>query len=50
MSESIPPQCPECGSTDLKLTRVSPTDHEKGEEWVTHAKCEQCDDYLEWFE
>ena len=50
MSEAIPPQCPECGSMDLKLSRVSPSDHSRGDKWVTHAVCKHCNEYTEWFD
>ncbi|NKE34931.1 hypothetical protein GWG54_03690 [Natronococcus sp. JC468] len=50
MSESIPPQCPECDSSNLKLSRVAPAEHERGEEWVTHVSCESCSEYTEWYE
>ncbi|MFU8867911.1 hypothetical protein [Natronococcus sp.] len=49
MNEAIPPQCPECGSTNLQLSRVAPAEHDHGDEWVTHATCGACEEYVEWF-
>lgn len=50
MNEAIPAQCPDCGTTELNLARVPPTDHDRGQEWVVHATCERCDEYTQWFE
>ena len=47
--EQVPSQCPECGSIDVRINRVAPSSHERGDEWSIRAECRDCNDYTEWF-
>ncbi|SDX92474.1 FmdB family zinc ribbon protein [Halobellus clavatus] len=49
MSDNPPAQCPECGSLAIRVARIPPWKHDRGEEWFTQAECRQCDQYREWF-
>ncbi|MDG5759917.1 hypothetical protein QA600_11255 [Natronococcus sp. A-GB1] len=49
MSQQIPSQCPECRSLNVRITRVSPDDHDRSEEWATRVECDDCDAYTDWF-
>lgn len=48
MSTSM--QCPKCGAIAVRVSRVPPTVHEAGAEWKTRAVCENCQEYVEWYE
>ncbi|AGB38806.1 hypothetical protein Natoc_3062 [Natronococcus occultus SP4] len=49
MTQSIPTQCPECGSLDVRVTKLSPSEHDQGDEWATRVACRGCTEYVEWF-
>ncbi|WP_394740100.1 hypothetical protein [Natronococcus roseus] len=50
MTQSIPSQCPECGALEIRITKLPPDDHDRGEDWATRAACEACEEYVEWFD
>ncbi|WP_394740109.1 hypothetical protein [Natronococcus roseus] len=50
MAQPIPSQCPDCGAVEIRVAKVSPNDHDRGEGWATRATCEACEEYVEWFD
>jgi hypothetical protein len=46
----VPTQCPECLSLDVDVTEVPPDSHDRGDGWYTRAECQDCEEYVEWFE
>lgn len=49
MAETIPSQCPECGHVDVRVLKIPPDKHRRGESWLTRADCRACD-YTGWFD
>jgi len=49
-SSKIPGQCPECGSVNVSVVRIAPSDHDRGDSWATRAECDECPDYVEWID
>lgn len=50
MQRQIPSQCPECSGITIEVTSVPPSNHDRSREWVTRAECEQCGEYVAWFD
>lgn len=50
MAHQIPSQCPECGAITIEVVSVPPSKHDLGTDWLTRAKCEQCSEYVKWFD
>ncbi|WP_449271589.1 DUF7160 family protein [Halobellus rufus] len=49
MSENPPAECPECGMLSVRVSRLPPWKHDKGEKWITRAECSECGEYVGWF-
>ena len=47
---TIPPQCPECGTIAISVKKLPPAEHNQGETWLSRAECNNCNEYVEWFE
>lgn len=50
MAGKPPAECPDCGALSVRVTKVAPWNHDRGDEWVTQAECDECDEYQEWFD
>jgi len=46
----VPTQCPVCGSISVSVSNVAPGNHTRGDGWVTRAECQECGEYVEWFD
>lgn len=50
MQRQIPSQCPECSGITVEVVSVPPSQHDRGSTWMTRAACEQCGEYVTWFD
>lgn len=48
MSHSVPSH-PKGNDSSVRVTKLSPDDHDREDQWVTRATCDRCGEYVEWF-
>lgn len=35
---------------EIRVSKIPPYDHDRGDGWVTRADCKVCDEYVNWFD